>query len=331
MISQDVPLFSIIIPMYNVEKYAEDCLNSIISQVCDDYEAIVVDDGSTDCTPSIVDRFAQLYPDRIVVIHSVNQGLVAARQLGLSKARGDYVIPIDGDDWIDKTYLQQFQSVITNNPNCCPDILGCGIRKVYKDHTTDSKQLFIGLFHDQEWEEIKFDYLFSLNTNLCSKCIKRELYSRYQNPINPMIKMGEDGVVMYPLYAASNCVYFVNDCLYYYRQVTSSMSHSKVKYIPWEQMTWRTNYLFDCLGEIPSYKEMVVSYAVHAGFNSALSIFKKMGFNKGREYLIKCLDDSSYDKQITIESKYLTPSERIAKFILERRLLGVLWLISNFR
>lgn len=90
--------FSIIIPVYNVENYLEECIASILCQSCRDYECILVDDGSTDRSKEICDRFAEEYPDRLRVIHQANGGLSKARNTGISAASGEYLIFVDSDD-----------------------------------------------------------------------------------------------------------------------------------------------------------------------------------------------------------------------------------------
>ena len=94
------PLISVIIPVYNVEKYLEKCINSVIGQTYKNIEIIIVDDGSTDKSGLICDFFAGK-DTRIVVIHKVNGGLSSARNAGLDIAKGDYIGFVDSDDWIE--------------------------------------------------------------------------------------------------------------------------------------------------------------------------------------------------------------------------------------
>ena len=98
-------LFSIIVPVYNVEPYLRRCVNSILKQSLSDFECILINDGSTDKSGEICDEFARLDP-RILVIHSENRGVSAARNLGLERASGEYIVFVDSDDWIGEKYLQ---------------------------------------------------------------------------------------------------------------------------------------------------------------------------------------------------------------------------------
>ena len=92
-------MISIIVAIYNVEKYLKACLDSILNSSFTDYELILIDDGSTDTSGLICDQYAQ-HDSRIIVIHQQNGGIYAARNTGLNKSRGDYILMIDGDDCI---------------------------------------------------------------------------------------------------------------------------------------------------------------------------------------------------------------------------------------
>ena len=93
-------LFSVIVPVYNVEKYLPQCVRSILDQDFTDFEVILVDDGSPDGSGALCDQYAK-EDDRVVVIHKPNGGLSSARNAGMRAAKGDYIIFIDSDDWVD--------------------------------------------------------------------------------------------------------------------------------------------------------------------------------------------------------------------------------------
>lgn len=95
---------SIIVPVYNVEKYVADCLESLLRQDFPDYEVILVDDGSTDASGDICDEFAKKN-DRVHTFHQKNCGVSAARNIGLQMAKGDYIVFVDPDDWVNPDYL----------------------------------------------------------------------------------------------------------------------------------------------------------------------------------------------------------------------------------
>ena len=100
--------YSVIVPVYNTEKYLDRCISSIVSQNFDDYELILVDDGSPDACPMLCDRWAER-DEHIKVIHQENGGLPAARNSGLNMAVGDYILFVDSDDYVTEDYFEKFE------------------------------------------------------------------------------------------------------------------------------------------------------------------------------------------------------------------------------
>lgn len=107
---------SYIVPVYKVEKYLDECVESILSQTMDDYEIILVDDGSPDSCPEICDRYAEKHPDIIRVVHKVNTGPAITRNVGIRAAKGEYIFCIDSDDYLveDKVKLLYEKAVEFN-------------------------------------------------------------------------------------------------------------------------------------------------------------------------------------------------------------------------
>ena len=100
------PKISIIVPVYNVEQYLENCINSVLNQSFRNFQLILVDDGSKDSSGEICDRFV-LKDSRVKVIHKPNAGVSAARNAGIDIATGQFICFIDSDDWIESEYLQK--------------------------------------------------------------------------------------------------------------------------------------------------------------------------------------------------------------------------------
>ena len=110
--------FTIIIPAYNVEAYIDECLASVAAQSYGDWEAIVVDDGSTDGTGEKCDEWGSK-DERIRVVHQENRGLSAARNVGIEKAKGEYILFVDGDDWIEQDALSVLVSELQGEDAVC--------------------------------------------------------------------------------------------------------------------------------------------------------------------------------------------------------------------
>lgn len=124
------PKVSIIVPVYNAEKYLNRCVDSIINQSFHDWELLLVDDGSTDNSAAICDEFAMNY-DSINVIHKTNGGSVKARKIGLDNTNGDYVIFIDSDDYIAPNMLEILFHGTENGEH---DLVCCNYAEVHKTH-----------------------------------------------------------------------------------------------------------------------------------------------------------------------------------------------------
>ena len=107
---------SIIIPVFKVEDYLEKCIDSILNQMIDQYEIILVDDGSPDLCPQICDKYCEQY-SQISVIHQKNQGLSGARNTGIKKAKGEYLLFLDSDDILLPGALQAVETIISSNPS----------------------------------------------------------------------------------------------------------------------------------------------------------------------------------------------------------------------
>ncbi len=126
------PLVSIIIPAYNVEKLLSQCLESLIAQTYGNFEAIVVNDGSTDYTSQVCTKYAYKDP-RIKIIEQENAGVSVARNVGIEVAKGEYITFIDADDWVEPNYLSV---IVTTRPEC--DLLFFGNRNIHHDGTNHS-------------------------------------------------------------------------------------------------------------------------------------------------------------------------------------------------
>lgn len=116
-------LLSVIVPVYNTEPYLRKCIESVCNQTYKNLEIILVDDGSTDLSGTICDKFAAK-DSRIKVIHKENEGLVSARKAGVLAARGEYIANIDGDDYID---LEMFKTMMQVALQQGVDMVQCGL------------------------------------------------------------------------------------------------------------------------------------------------------------------------------------------------------------
>ena len=110
--------FSVVIPIYNVEHYLEDCLNSVLDQTFEDWEAVCVNDGSTDGSAALLEKYAKRDP-RFVILTQKNGGLSAARNTGIKAAKGDYVFFLDSDDWLESNALETISEFLNGEDMLC--------------------------------------------------------------------------------------------------------------------------------------------------------------------------------------------------------------------
>ena len=266
--------FSIVIPFYNVEKYAAQCLQSVMRQSFSDFEAILVDDGSTDGTSAIIDRYAAM-DARFKPIHKENGGPTSARKCGTEVAQGEYIVPVDGDDWISENYLMAFSRLIDKYH---ADVYMAGYQKV-----SDSGNLLQervpgrgeAFFKRDEIENEVFPVLMSLIPMVWSKAFKRELYTKYQMLVDDCIVMGEDGVISYSCIANADSLCIFDERNYFYRDNQNSLTRFKKKYISLEGALCRIRMLEETLPrENQLVQEQLAAYVAHALFNVIRSHFK---------------------------------------------------------
>ena len=153
-----MPQFSIIIPVYRVEEYLEKCVDSILAQTCQDVELLLIDDGSPDGSGAICDRYAAAHPNQVRALHQPNGGAGAARNRGIELAQGDYLLFVDGDDWLAPNLLEDLSASIAATP-ADPYLFGALVERDGKvtgelheelpadlpTHTKDAPQLFFGV------------------------------------------------------------------------------------------------------------------------------------------------------------------------------------------
>lgn len=219
------PLISIIIPVYNVEKYIENCLNSVINQTYDNLEILLIDDGSTDSSGNICDKYAET-DSRIKVIHKENSGVADTRTLGVSRCNGEYYSFIDSDDYIDKEYIRALYEALIEHQ---ADIACCAIAYVYPDG-----KKFCPLCQDKDDSfvttskgiDIIEDILYGRSLYLPSCCLKLYKKSKIGNIVFPKYKIGEDFLASMDFYEKADKVVFINKQYYYYLQNDGSVMHS---------------------------------------------------------------------------------------------------------
>lgn len=216
-------LISVIVPIYNMEKYIRKCVDSVINQTYKNCEIILVDDGSTDNCPEICEEYAQK-DDRVVVIHKKNGGLSSARNAGLEVCKGEYIAFVDSDDFIEPNYLEYMYKK-SKEQNA--DIVICGINWIdEKNNCIKSKEFRI------ENAVLKDDNVFSCFYQRYNGAIIPAWNKLYKKNIFADVrfvqgKINEDIFVCIGALNNAKVVVTVEEKLYNYLQRNNSISNSK--------------------------------------------------------------------------------------------------------
>ena len=234
-----MPLISVIMPAYNAAGTLRKAVDSVMHQTFDDYELILVDDGSKDDSPVMCDNFAVFYPDKIRVMHKENGGLMRAWMDGLKLSRGQFLCFVDSDDWIDPDMLERMSSHLKQTPDgeySPSQVVCCGCLIEYSAHPPkkEAHGLPEGVYEGDRLEkELKRELLGHekrrITFSRCMKLFSRELFVDNLRYLNPDIRQGEDGNITVPALLDASRVVVTYDPLYHYAYVEESMNH---KYDP---------------------------------------------------------------------------------------------------
>ncbi len=326
--------FSIIVPIYKVEEFLVECIESVLNQNYEDFELILVDDGSPDKCPQICDSYAK-QDERIVVVHKSNGGIVSARAAGVAVAKGGYVVCLDGDDYLDFDYLNTFKRAIDRYN---PDIVCCGAHYVSLDKVEDVPILqFNGFYDRKKMEKEIFPYAIHhedvtyFPPSLWAKAFKLDLYQQ-QQLVNSKIKIGEDGACVIPCIINAQSISVIDYCGYNYRQNCLSMTKSKKA--------------FDLYGPIDVYnhiksrvdlssfdfEQQLNRKLVHDLFTVAVSQFNKKDSNKNIKKEIKnALSNEMYSNAVQNAHFKRSFKAKIMHFSLKHNFMFLLKIYSRMR
>ncbi len=205
-------LISVIVPVYNVEKYLDECIESIVNQTYKNLEIILVDDGSTDHSPQMCDKWAEK-DSRIKVIHKKNGGLSSARNAALEIVQGDYIAFVDSDDFIDD---DMFELLLNNALEYSAEISRCSYRFVIKGELVDSEEINdeIKVYSAEEiLDSLKYGGI--INDIVCNKIYSKDLIADAR--FDETVKSGEDVIFNYHLYKKISSLVSQDAAKYSYR------------------------------------------------------------------------------------------------------------------
>lgn len=315
------PKLSVIVPIYNVEKYLDKCLDSLVNQTMDEIEIICVNDGSMDQSQMIVEKYQKQFPGKIIGLMKKNGGLADARNYGLAHANGEYVAFIDSDDWVEREMFKtMYQQVIQKQA----DIVVCDMQYVYESGET--KFVTGGDFDETNVSENPL--VITMNNSACNKLFKRCLFDDVKFPKGLWYE--DLGCVPIVLAKAFKIVK-VNQVFYNYFQREGSIMHTPSEKIfdIYRALDLVKNYI--TANHIPCLDEVNYMYVEHG---AKLTTQRIREYQNGREVFLKqniTTLSSKYPKWI--KNKYISTYSQKEKILLKllyfKQFKLVLWLYDR--
>ena len=215
---------SVVVPIYNVEKYVSKCLDSILDQTMQDFEVVVVDDCSPDGSMEIVRSYAEKDPRFKIVTHEVNRGLMQVRKSGYSMAEGDYVMFCDSDDYLPKDAMEKmYDAALRTSADVVSGDIMLFFPKTGEEIPRESSLKYGG----DMISVYKSMLLSEYQHNLCAKLFKRSLLQSYEYTTLENFTNGEDAYLLYQIVEHVKKVVHLNETVYYYRQDMESWSNRR--------------------------------------------------------------------------------------------------------
>lgn len=211
------PSISVIVPIYNAEKYIHRCLDSILAQTYKNFELILINDGSIDNSGKICDEYSQR-DNRIKVIHKNNGGVASARQCGIENAKGEYTIHVDPDDWVESNMLEELYNKAIKEK---ADVVVCDFYVEEKDKTTYRKEKISGEKTENFLQNI---LLHKLHGSLCNKLIKLACYKDFNISFVENLNTSEDYLICVKIFMNNINTVYLNKAFYHYDQYSNSNS-----------------------------------------------------------------------------------------------------------
>ena len=308
-------LISVVVPVYNVEKYLDKCVESILGQTYKKIEIILVDDGSTDNSGIKCDEWSKK-DDRISVIHKKNGGLSDARNVGMNVANGEYIAFIDSDDFLDLEYLEKLYNFVVEEK---ADIGVCNPYYYYESSRIEKRYHIVRkkIVADALSMTIRLLYQKQYDTSAWGKIYKTKLFK--ENEIYyPKGKLYEDIATTYKVFLKANKIAFLNQELYYYRQRDNSIMRKEFNI---REMDYIENAKM-LLESVSSINKNIQKAAISRFVSANFAIYKKIN------------DEEKYCDQIKYIQRNIKKYRRIVLFDIKSRIknkIAVLFSYINLR
>lgn len=254
-------LITIVIPVYNVEKYIESCINSVLHQTYSNLEIIMVDDGSTDNSGVLCEKFAR-QDKRIKVVHQKNQGLSGARNAGINIANGNYLFFLDSDDFILNDTIEKLVKLsVENNADLVVcDNARCSDNETYEDYIARQKDIKTILIDEEQKMKI-FLTESKIKVVAWGKLYKKFLFDKIRFPIG---RYNEDNFTTYKIVHSAKRIVVTSFCGYIYRVSASSITNQSFKIKHWDDVEGKLEQLEFIEMNYPDLKNAAKAAVVYA-------------------------------------------------------------------
>lgn len=326
--------FSILVPIYNVEKYLEQCLDSLIGQTFRDFEIVLIDDGSKDNSGKICDAYQKKYDDMdISVLHKKNEGLISARRAGIKIAQGEYCVFCDSDDYLEKNALEKLNNLLQKITDI--DVILYNAYQV----SEDKKDIFFenifkeGIIEDKTEIIDKLLLTYEINS-LCLKAVRTELIDKDKNYKELYAcNYGEDLLQTMPIMLKAKKIYYLNETLYNYRVTSGMMKKYNANYYPsYKKVNNEISKLVSD-SNLENYNEkisvhlLVAAYGAISQFKYLKSIDKieieKISNDKEFRNAYICVMNSQYKQNLNKKQRLLLKAVYTNQYFFIKILIGI--------
>ena len=313
---------SIIVPIYNCEKYLDDCLSSIRNQSYSNLEIILLNDGSSDASEKICLEHKK-NDKRIKYLYKENSGAANTRNLGIEKATGEYIMFVDADDYIDLDYIELlYKSLKSNNV----DVVVSGFT------TVDEKGILIKKhFFDVKKDVLEFDeYIDTFINSPYFTCVKMLMKKNsIEKKFVTNLKYGEDMLFAYNI-LKNNKLHYEKNCGYYYVQNVNSVTHnSTINSI--EKYMDDTKYLFDIIKADSPQVDNILKSRLFSKFNLGtmkLVYNKNIKYNELKEFILSAIDKFEFSNADLSIINYGNKLNKFKIYLLKKKNIFCYYIIA---
>ena len=316
------PLFSIIVPVYNVEQFLPQCIESISVQTMPDFELILVNDGSTDNSLAICNDYAK-NDKRFVVINQENKGVSMARNTGIEKARGEWLTFVDSDDWVDTDYLECFHLDVDDT-----DLIVQGLEYYDNRNGKFFKQIIVDdcIIEGKDAKQKVTDNNLLGSGYPVAKAFRRSLIEKGVR-FNPLISYHEDHIFVLEAIAKADKIRLSNSVAYKYRYFHSANTLS-TRHHSWQNLCMASDGMIEALNQLQErfiesgndYERKIYNFAYSPKISAVFEVFRMSESRDKKRMVINAIINK---KEIKTYYKPYSQKDKLVKSVLSCAPFGI--------